>query len=503
MKHIKKLIIAIIAATNTTLPLTAYAATDVNSVQAFSADNYLNSDFKQNNDNNLVLNENLINNAAFKKEESKINADKNLKGWKTTDDAKYYYMDDNTKAKGWTEIDDKWYFFDSDGKLLTGWISNGNDWYYSDVDGVRMTGWITDNNKKYYLSEYGVRAKGMQKIGDNTYLFSNNGEMLTGWKLLSDNNWYYFNSDGTMKTGWMLNNNFKYYLKDNGAMAVGWTTIEDKDYYFNKDGALRSGWTGIGKDIYYLDNTGAKVINSVIDGYTLDEQGKLVLEQNETEPDIDKYFTNKNISINTDECEYKSKNKGIQESSFKGIDISNHNGYIDFNAVKNAGVKVVYMKASESDYFIDQYAAENCKNAKAAGLKVGFYHYLTGTSSPEAQARLFYECIKDKPNDLKPCVDVEVSPSTASDYTIRFINEFKKYSNMDICIYTYTNFIDNFDSSLSSYSLWEANYNDSPFTLPGNSVWNSKAGHQYTDKGYISGVGGNIDFDIFNHDILL
>ncbi|WP_294156540.1 GH25 family lysozyme [uncultured Clostridium sp.] len=489
MRNTKKLLMAVIVVYATSLPITAYGSTNTN-VHRNTDTEYVQVSGNENSNetadadtnNNQISTDQSINYAAYAKEDTNTN-EKVSKGWKTIDGNRYYYRDDNTKATGFVEIEDKTYYFDASGKLLSGWL--------------------TDSGNKYYLSDSGTVTKGIKKIGDNTYLFSNNGIMLTGWKYLTDNKWYYFNENGTMKTGWFLYNNFKYYLKENGTMAAGWTTIEDKDYYFSKDGAMRAGWIGIGKDIYYLDSNGAKVTNSTMDGYTLDRDGKLVLPSGVTEPDIDLYFTNKNININTEECDYKSKTKGIQESTFKGIDISNHNGYIDFNAVKNAGVKVVYMKVSESDYYIDQYAEENSKNAKTAGLKVGYYHYLTGTSSPEAQARLFYECIKDKPNDLKPCVDVEVSPSTALEYTIRFINEFKKYSNMDVCVYTYTNFINNFDSSLASYSLWEANYNNSPFSLPANSIWNSKAGHQYTCKGYIDGVSGQLDFDMFNHDILL
>ena len=104
-----------------------------------------------------------------------------------------------------------------------------------------------------------------------------------------------------MKTGWFISNNLKYYLKEDGSMSTGWQTIDGKDYYFNKSGALRSGWIGIGKDIFYLDNNGAKVTDKAIDGYTLDSNGKLVLPSNQTEPDIDLYFTNKNININTEE----------------------------------------------------------------------------------------------------------------------------------------------------------------------------------------------------------
>ena len=488
MKNIQKLIIATVAILSVTSPLAAHA-TEV--VQASTA--------------NSPFNEETVQKSATDSDKSDSKENKVTEGWNTINGFKYYYDSDMNKAIGWKEIDNKYYYFDSTGILKTGWIPSGDKWYYSNADGSRVSNqWINWNNKKYYLGEDGIMATGLTKINDVTYYFTGNGDLTTGWQKINDTDWYFFNPDGSMKTGWITDNNKKYYLTDSGVMATGWTSIGDKDYYFDKSGAMKTGWIGIDKDIFYLDNNGAKVTNNTIDNYKLDDEGKLVLIDNDTVPDIDKYFENKNINIDTSECIYKSKTHGISESVFNGIDISNYDGYVDFNAVKQSGVKAVYMKASESNYFIDQYASENSINAKKAGLKVGYYHYLTGTSSPEEQARLFYNCIKDKPNDLKPCVDVESSPSTACDYTIRFINEFKKLSNMDVVVYTYSNFINNFDSRLSQYTLWEANYNNTPFSLPSNGIWTNRAGHQYSSKGTVPGVNAKeVDLDVFNHSIFL
>lgn len=482
MKNIKKLLIGLTAVFSVTCPLAVHAA---EVVQASS----INSPFNEETTENLASNT----------KEQKIN-----EGWNTIDNFKYYYDSDMNKVTGWKEINNKNYYFDSTGVLKTGWIPSGDKWYYSNTDGVRVSNqWINYNNKKYYLGENGIMATGLTKINESTYYFTSNGDLSSGWQKIN-NDWYFFNLDGTMKTGWITDKNKKYYLKDSGVMAIGWTTIGNKDYYFDKNGAMKTGWLGIGNDIFYLDNSGVKITNTIIDSNTLDEKGKLVLTDNDTVPDIDKYFENRNIYIDTSECNYKSKTHGIAESVFNGIDISNHNGYVDFNAVKQSGIKAVYMKASESNYFVDKYCAENSANAKKAGLKVGYYHYLKGNTSPEEQAQLFYNCIKDKPNDLKPCVDVEESASTACEYTLRFINEFKRLSNMDVVIYTYSNFINNFDSRLSPYTLWEANYNNSPFSLPSNSIWTNRAGHQYSDKGIVPGVDSNaVDMDVFNHNIFL
>ena len=491
MKNIKKLIVTIVAVLSVTSPLKAHATEFVQASSSSHAEGKAEKNSASSKDKGTSDENN--------SKETTLN-----KGWNTINGLKYYFDSDMKKVTGWQEIDNKNYYFDSTGILKTGWIPLDGKWYFSDTDGSRVNNqWITYNNKRYYLTDDGTMATGLTKINDVTYYFTSNGDLTTGWQLI-DNNWYYFNPDGIMKTGWLIDNNNKYYLLDNGVMATGWTTINNKDYYFSKKGIMKTGWLGIGNNIFYLDSTGAKVTNTIVDNNKLDESGKLVLVDNDTVPDIDKYFENQNVSIDTSECNFKSKTHGISEPVFNGIDISNYDGYVDFNAVKQSGIKAVYMKASESNYFIDPYASENSINAKKAGLKVGYYHYLTGSSSPEEQARLFYNCIKDKPNDLKPCVDVESSPETASDYTIRFINEFKKLSDMDVVVYTYSNFIPNLDPSLSQYTLWEANYNKNPFVLPSNAIWTNRAGHQYSSTGTVPGVNADgVDLNVFNHSIFL
>lgn len=489
MKNIKKIIITVFTVLSVTSPLNVYA---VNLVQASS----INEEF---------IEETIKNTESF----SKLNSKENTinEGWNTINGYKYYYDSDMKKITGWKEIDHKNYYFDSNGILKIGWIPSGDRWYYTNSDGSRVSNeWIIYNNKKYYLLEDGVMASGITKINDNFYYFTPNGDMFNqGWIHANNNDdWYYFTQDGIMKTGWLTDNNKKYYLNDTGIMTVGWKNIDNKSYYFDKNGAMKTGWISIGTDVFFLDNTGEKIVNTTINGYALDENGKLILNNGDTTFDVDKYFVNNNITIDLTESNYKSTTHGITEDVFNGIDISNYDGYVDFNAVKQCGIKAVYMKASESNYFVDQYCAGNSVNAKKAGLKVGYYHFLKGNTSPEEQAQLFYNCIKDKPNDLKPCIDVEVDPSTACEYTIRFINEFKKLSNMDVVIYTYSNFINNFDSRLSQYSLWEANYNNTPFSLPTNKIWTNRAGHQYSAKGTVPGVNAQeVDMNVFNHNIFL
>lgn len=69
---------------------------------------------------------------------------------------------------------------------------------------------------------------------------------------------------------------------------------------------------------------------------------------------------------------------------YEGIDVSDWQGYVDYNAVRNAGIDVVYIKASQGDNIVDSYFRINYNDAKENGLKVGFYHFLTARSQEEA-----------------------------------------------------------------------------------------------------------------------
>ena len=74
---------------------------------------------------------------------------------------------------------------------------------------------------------------------------------------------------------------------------------------------------------------------------------------------------------------------------YNGIDVSNWQKNINFTEVKNSGVQIVYIKASEGTTFVDPYLEQNYTNAKANGLKIGFYHYLTATSILGAKRQSF------------------------------------------------------------------------------------------------------------------
>lgn len=193
------------------------------------------------------------------------------------------------------------------------------------------------------------------------------------------------------------------------------------------------------------------------------------------------------------------------DSNIKGIDISNNNGTVNFSAVSADSVKYVYVKATEGETFQDNYMDAFYNGCKKYGLKVGAYHFLVGTSSPEAQARSFFNKIKNYKWDLMPMLDVESSFSGLSNYVQRFITTFKSICKLELGIYSYTSFISKLDTikdTLKDMPFWEANYNNNPWSLNDNFFIN-RIGHQYTETGNVSGIKTKCDLNIFTEEILI
>ncbi|MBR3132700.1 MAG: hypothetical protein IKG42_01240 [Clostridia bacterium] len=179
------------------------------------------------------------------------------------------------------------------------------------------------------------------------------------------------------------------------------------------------------------------------------------------------------------------------EANIPGIDVSNWQGYIDYTAVKNSGIQIVYIKASQGTGFKDPYLEYNYKNAKDNGLKVGFYHYVTATSvqSAEREAQFFASVISGKSPDCKLAMDFEVFDSSLSvaqinEISLAFLSKLKQLTGKDVVVYSnlYTSQTV-FDQSVSSrYPLWLAYYGDYTRLTNTFSNWNNWIGVQYTSK---------------------
>lgn len=98
-------------------------------------------------------------------------------------------------------------------------------------------------------------------------------------------------------------------------------------------------------------------------------------------------------------------------ATFKGIDVSKHQGVIDWKKVKSDGIQFAMIRAGYGR-FADQKDPKfsaNYSGAKSAGVKVGAYHYSYATTVEQAkqEAETFLSWIKGKTFDYPVAFDIE------------------------------------------------------------------------------------------------
>ncbi|OOO00035.1 MAG: hypothetical protein ATN35_09510 [Epulopiscium sp. Nele67-Bin004] len=197
------------------------------------------------------------------------------------------------------------------------------------------------------------------------------------------------------------------------------------------------------------------------------------------------------------------------DTIYQGIDVSSFQGNIDFSEVSNAGIEVVYIRVAHEGDNEDTEWKTNYTNAKANDLKVGFYQFMTATTTDEAttQAEYFYNLFKDYEYDCIPALDYEVQSDVdgtkATAIVQAYIDKLSSLTGTTVTIYSDISNIENvWEESLSIYPLWVANYDVSEPETTGH--WDTWAGFQYSDSGSISGINsGSVDLDYFKDTLLV
>lgn len=200
------------------------------------------------------------------------------------------------------------------------------------------------------------------------------------------------------------------------------------------------------------------------------------------------------------------------DTQYDGIDVSNWQGYVNYNLIKRSGIEVVYIKASEGKTFKDPYFEYNYQNAKAQGLKVGFYHFLTATNEEDAkvQAQFFASVISGKVPDCKLVMDFEqfnggITAEQINSISQVFLQTLQEFTKKEVMIYS--NLYDTqrvFNSQLAKkYPLWLAYYGDYQNLQNVHSNWETWEGVQYTSRGIVPGINGYVDKNKFTSNIFL
>lgn len=191
-----------------------------------------------------------------------------------------------------------------------------------------------------------------------------------------------------------------------------------------------------------------------------------------------------------------------------GIDVSSYQGTIDFNSVRSAGRDYVIIRSTIGEHQVDRTFRRNYENAKAAGLTVGFYHFLDATtvSSARTQAQFFASEISGLEPEIKLVMDFGtnygLSDTLFNQIALAFLERVNELTEKDVIVYSDASKARDIYSTriANSYGLWVADYDTDE---PEDTRWAVWEGWQYSDEGRVSGISGDVDLDRYTTDILL
>lgn len=191
-----------------------------------------------------------------------------------------------------------------------------------------------------------------------------------------------------------------------------------------------------------------------------------------------------------------------------GIDVSHHNARINWDKVKKAQggsvrIDFVYLKATEGATHLDREFARNWREAQRVGMKRGAYHFYNPRVYSHLQAENFIKCVTMVPGDLPPVLDLEIEAGKPPEIIIKGVGNWleiieKKYGVRPI-IYTNEHFYQKYIAgNFDEYPLWLAGY--SRVHLNDLAESSNVLFWQHSERGYVEGIRGFVDFNVFLHD---
>lgn len=226
---------------------------------------------------------------------------------------------------------------------------------------------------------------------------------------------------------------------------------------------------------------------------------------------------NENLKKNSyeEDCLHILENGEIQYMqdgqvvSYKGIDVSKHQGEIDWQAVAADGVDFAFIRLANRGYGTgklveDDHFEKNVEGAKAAGIKVGVYIYSQAVTEEEVleEANLVLEKIAPYELDCPVVFDVELvsgaegrmdalTVEERTHLTALFCQTIENagyvpmiYHNMEMAGLKINL------EPLEKYAKWLAYYNPNFYYPYAYDVW------QYSDRGKVNGISGKVDLNI-------
>lgn len=190
----------------------------------------------------------------------------------------------------------------------------------------------------------------------------------------------------------------------------------------------------------------------------------------------------------------------------RGIDVSHHQGTIDWELVRNQAVigdypvAFAFIKATEGADMVDSQFKHNFAQARKYGIMRSAYHFYRTTTPAKQQAEHFIRHVELLPGDLPPVLDVETRPQgiSAEDFRqgiLEWLARVEQHYGVKPILYTYYSFRQQYmnDPVFDLYPYWIAHYHVDSVRYKG--PW---AFWQHSDRGQLPGIRQKVDLNIFN-----
>lgn len=184
-----------------------------------------------------------------------------------------------------------------------------------------------------------------------------------------------------------------------------------------------------------------------------------------------------------------------------GIDVSHHQGNIEWEQINKKKVKFVYIKATEGRNYQDDKFLFNWQGAREKDLFVGAYHFFTFCKSGKEQAENFIKTVPNEPDSLPPVIDLEFLGNCKNNKTkeeviedIRIMEKMlSEHYNKKTIFYTTKEFYKNYlmGSSFKN-ELWFRDVFKEPKIKDGKIVF-----WQYWHHGRLDGIETPVDLNVF------
>jgi lysozyme len=190
--------------------------------------------------------------------------------------------------------------------------------------------------------------------------------------------------------------------------------------------------------------------------------------------------------------------------SVKGIDISHHQGDIDWDALATEDVDFVYIKSTEGGDFKDTKFLEYHKEALDHEMRVGAYHYFSFCKSGKEQAQNFINTVPKSVSALPPAIDLEydahcnndVAPADLVPELLVLIDILTKYYGKSPVIYCNEAVYEKYlvIDEMRDVKFWIRDLYAQP-KLSNNKNWTI---WQHSSRGTLKGIEGNVDLNVFS-----